>query len=386
MEPEHRAHRFFAEHRQPVAAPDVEQLVGHDRPPQGRWCRGERVGKQHDRTAESKRNRLREPLDLRDGCGGADLLLCGGIVRRVDGHVARLVRRRSLSTPTASQSPLAAIPAISVKRASVVHGKSGSTRPGATAVRSGAAVSISPCPAAGVVAAPAMRSTARGSGVTTTVVRRIHGTTRQRQERQPQAEVSRAGWNRNELQQRRDDNHDERDLDRERGEVAEEGRGRHLSPPSSSRSCFTSRRCFGVSLLSRARWTSSASDAPSKTRSRKSRTMPPMTCWLRLRRPVDMRAVVRRLRQVSLLLQDPHHRHHGRVGDGAGFPQRLVDVADGRLVGAPDDFHDGEFLRRERRVWCSHRRGQSDPWSIAIQAISSRSIDSMTMHCRATPW
>ncbi len=46
----------------------------------------------------------------------------------------------------------------------------------------------------------------------------------------------------------------------------------------SSMSCLTMRRCFSVSLLSLARCTSRLSGAPSKTRSRKSLTIAPITC------------------------------------------------------------------------------------------------------------
>src|SRR5690606_9770778 len=71
-------------------------------------------------------------------------------------------------------------------------------------------------------------------------------------------------------------------------------------------------------------------------------------------RRVDVRAVPLRLPEVALLLQNPHHRHHGGVRDGTALAERLVDVAHGGLPGPPDDLHDGELLGRERRAWRSH--------------------------------
>ena len=65
-------------------------------------------------------------------------------------------------------------------------------------------------------------------------------------------------------------------------------------------------------------------------------------------------AIDPRLLQVALLLQNLHHRHHRRVGDVAVLAQRLVDVADGRLLEPPDDLHDGQFLRGERGMGLPH--------------------------------
>src|SRR4051812_25213620 len=73
------------------------------------------------------------------------------------------------------------------------------------------------------------------------------------------------------------DDDDDTDLQHERHEVWQGVVTHHASPSESSSSCWTIRFCFAVSLLSRARCTSNASDAPSNTRSRKSRTMPPIT-------------------------------------------------------------------------------------------------------------
>ncbi len=75
----------------------------------------------------------------------------------------------------------------------------------------------------------------------------------------------------------------------------------------------------------------------------------------RLRRAKDMRAVLGGLGQISLLLQDAHHRHDGGVGNRPCLAQRFVDVADRRRVARPDDLHDRQLLRRERGMRRPHR-------------------------------
>src|SRR5262245_60518933 len=75
---------------------------------------------------------------------------------------------------------------------------------------------------------------------------------------------------------------------------------------------------------------------------------------LRARWSVAERPAVRALLQVALCLEGAHHRHHGGVGDGPSFAQRLVDLADGRFLEPPDDFHDGELPRTEAGFGLGH--------------------------------
>src|SRR5262249_37391058 len=75
---------------------------------------------------------------------------------------------------------------------------------------------------------------------------------------------------------------------------------------------------------------------------------------LRARRPVAERPAFRAFLQVSLRLKRAHHRHHGRVGDWAPLAQRLVDLAHGRFLKPPDDFHDGELPGAEAGLGAGH--------------------------------
>ena len=137
------------------------------------------------------------------------------------------------------------------------------------------------------------------------------------------------------------------------GEEIGQRDGDHLA--SSSSSIFlTICRCRSVSRLSLARWTSSGvgravEDAIDEVAQHRAEHLVP-----RLGRTIDVRALGHGLLEVALLLENPHHRHHGGVGDLPAREERFVDVAHGRRLEPPHDFHDGELLRREGRMRCAH--------------------------------
>src|SRR5215831_21105692 len=71
---------------------------------------------------------------------------------------------------------------------------------------------------------------------------------------------------------------------------------------------------------------------------------------LRLSWRVDVGALIRALLQMTFLLENSHHRHHGRVSDLPAPEQFFINVADGRTPVHPDNFHDLEFLIGENRL------------------------------------
>src|SRR5262249_34901198 len=77
---------------------------------------------------------------------------------------------------------------------------------------------------------------------------------------------------------------------------------------------------------------------------------------LRARRLVEIRAVLGRLLEIPLLLEDVHHGHDGGVGDLAPLEQRLVDVADAGGPAGPDYFHDFQLLRGQDRFSRIHTK------------------------------